>query len=355
LELGQALTQDGLPAEAESVLTETHALASRSGEDEIAALALIERAWNRTGTRGWDFEDAISVSERAIDVLLRTGDDHGLAHATRLRGHALRHRLGVTDEVRVEVERALDLARACGDKEMLRLAIGTLVNGYLVDGATTAGATIERCEELFASVRGDRVLEATVKRPLALFYAMALRPAEANDTLDEALLVFDELSSRTAQVYRWVGAYARELAGDPEGAERELIGMFEYFRNVRGGEVDTRAKTASDRLAHLYCDQGRWDEAAEIFAYDPTAAAVRARLAAHKGLPDALELAEQAAAQPHATNLTFSARLQLVLAEVQLASGLGELAHASLTSAIELFKLKGNLAGAAAAERRFVT
>ena len=58
------------------------------------------------------------------------------------------------------------------------------------------------------------MLEATVKRPLALFYAMALRSAEATDALDEANRVYDELNSRTWQVYRWVGAYARELAGD---------------------------------------------------------------------------------------------------------------------------------------------
>ena len=45
--------------------------------------------------------------------------------------------------------------------------------------------------------------------------------------------------------------------------------------------------------------------------------------------------------------------MQLVLAEVQLAAGLTAMADASLASALELFELKGNLAGAAAAERRF--
>ena len=278
------------------MLTETHELASRLGEDEIAALALVQRAWNRTGTPDWDYEDAISVAEKAIDVLTRTGDDHGLALARRLRGNALRYRAGDTDDVGAELERALAHAQASGDKEQLRLAIGTLVNAYLVGGATPAGAAIERCEQLLASVRGDRVLEATVKRPLALFYAMALRPAEANDAMDEAALVFDELNSRTAQVYRWVGAYARELAGDLEGAERELTGMFEYFRDLRGGEIDTRASGASDRLAHLYCDQGRWDEAAEIFAYDPRRARFVPGSLPTKGLPEALPLAEQAAA-----------------------------------------------------------
>jgi class 3 adenylate cyclase/tetratricopeptide (TPR) repeat protein len=353
--LGEALTQTRGMNEAEALLNEAHEFAAGVGEDEIAALVLVQRAWNRTGTRPWDYEDAISVSEKAIDVLERTGDKHGLARATRLYGHALRWRVGVTDEVGVATERALALAQASGDKEMIRLATGTLVNGYLVDGATPAAAAIRRCEALLASVSGDRVLEATVKRPLALFYAMALRADEAKEAMDEALTVFDELSSRTAQVYRWVGAEARKLAGDLEGAERELRGMFEYFRDLRPGEVDTRASTASDLLAHLYCDQGRWDEAAEVFAYDPVATSVRARLAAHAGSPEALELAEHAAADNPETRLWRRARMQLVLAEVQLATGLTAEAEASLASAIELFELKGNLAGAAAAGRRFVT
>jgi class 3 adenylate cyclase len=355
-ELGQALNQTHRPpAEVESILTEAHELAAGAGDDEIAALALVQRAWNRTGGANWDYEDAISVSDSAIDVLKRTGDEYGLALARRLRGNALRYRAGATDEVGAELERALAHAQASGDKEMTRLAIGTLVNAYFVGGATPAGAAIERCEQLLASVRGDRVLEATVKRPLALFYAMALRPAAASDAMDEAALVFDELNSRTAWVYRWVGAEARELAGDLEGAERELIGMFEYFRDLRPGEIDGRASGACDRLAHLYCDQGRWDEAAEVFAYDPRARAVRARLAAHEGLPGALELAEQVAAAVETSppSLSYRAAMQLVLAEVQLAIGLTGKADASLASALELLELKGNLAGAAAAERRF--
>ena len=45
--------------------------------------------------------------------------------------------------------------------------------------------------------------------------------------------------------------------------------------------------------------------------------------------------------------------MQLVLAEVQLAAGLTAAAEASVASALALFELKGNLAGVAAARRRF--
>jgi hypothetical protein len=276
-----------------------------------------------------------------------------------MRGNALGALEGSTEAVGAELERAVAHAQASGDKETVRLSIGTLVNRYLVVGTTPAGAAIERCEQLLASVRGDRVLEATIKRPLAMFYAMALRPAEASDALDDAAVVSRELSSRAWQVYRWVGAYAFELTGDLDGAERELTEMFEYFQHLRGGEIDRRARGAIIRLAHLYCDQRRWDDAVEVLAYDPEAgrhdAEISARLAAHEGLPEALPLAEQAAASSEArpVNLTYRAWTQLVLAEVQRAVGSAEKADASLASALALFALKGNLAGMAAAERRF--
>src|SRR5262249_13881285 len=113
------------------------------------------------------------------------------------------------------------------------------------------------------------------------------------------------------------------------------------------------------RLAHLYCDQRRWDEAVEVLTHDPEAgrhdAQISARLAAHEGLPEALQLAEQAAASSEdlPANLTNRATTQLVLAEVQRAVGLTDAADASLASALGLLELKGNVAGIAAAERRF--
>ena len=180
---------------------------------------------------------------------------------------------------------------------MLRLAIGTLVNAYLVRGATPAGTAIERCEQLprvgprRPRARGDRQAPA---RPV-LRDGVAAGRGERRDGRSGSGLRRAEFANVRRSIAGSVPTPASWRAIS-EGAERELKGMFEYFRDLRGGEIDTRASGASDLLAHLYCDQGRWDEAAEIFAYDPVARAVRARLAAHEGLPEALQLAEQAAA-----------------------------------------------------------
>jgi hypothetical protein len=297
---------------------------------------------------------------------MRAGDERGLALARRLRAIALGARAGPTSEVGAELERALTHARASGNKEMLRLAIGSLANRYLVSGSTPAAAAIARCEQLLESVRGDRVLEATIKRPLALFYAMAGQPAEANEALGDAALVLDELDLRSAEVYRWVVAYARELAGDLEGAEGELKRMFTYFSRLRGAQIDTRASHATVELARIYCDEQRWEEAVEVLAYDPDAGpgsgaigatdrpAIRARIAAHEGLAEALPLAEQtvAAGLTRDSELPRRAHSQLALAEVQRAAGLEAAAEASFAAALALLERKGNVAEAEAARRR---
>jgi class 3 adenylate cyclase len=363
-ELGHALHQTRHVADAESVLAETEERAVELQEDAVAALARVQRAWNRTGdpvAPGWDGYGG--MPEDAIEVFARVGDHRGLVLARRLYGLSL---LGSDDVAAAgaALEQALTDAVASGDKEMLRLAIGTLTNSYLYAGPTPAAAAIERCEVLLETARGDRVLEATVKRPLALFYAMSSRPEEALRLAREASHVLDELNLRTAQVYRRVGSYALELAGDLDAAEHDLRAIWTYFRVLRADQLDTRARLAMTELARLYCDQGRWDDAAATIADGDAAGrnlpgrparelAVEARLAARLGSPDALAGAEEAVARSdrRKADLTTRALVLLALAEVQRSADRPGEAEASLERAVELFELKGNLAGAAAARR----
>ncbi len=363
-EFGHALHQTRRVAEANQVLIETHDRAVQLGDDEVAALALVQRTWNLTGDPGFENARARAVSDQAIEVLTRSENHRGLVLARRLRGHALRD----TDVVAagVEYEQAFRHAQACGDKEMLRLAIGSLASRYLFEGPTPAGAAIERCESLLEAVQGDRVLEATVKRPLGLFYAMSVRPGEAIRLVREAGDVLDELDLRSAQVYRRLAAYALELAGDHDAAEHELEAISAYFRALRSGQLDTRRRVAMTELARLYCDQGRWEEAAALSA-DVNGAggkpwgtsgrekAVAARLAAYRGSPDALTQAEEAVAGAEGhppSDLTSRALIRLARAEVQASVGRATDAEASFAQAVQLFELKGNMAGATAARRK---
>jgi class 3 adenylate cyclase len=364
-EFGHALHQTRRVAESIEVLTETHERAVQLGEEEVAALSLVQRTWNLTGDPSFERGPARAVAEQAIEVLTKSENHRGLVLARRLRAHALRG----TDitAAGVEYEKAFQHAQACGDKEMLRLAIGSLANQYLSEGPVPAGAGIERCESLLEAVRGDRVLEATVKRPLALLYAMTVQPAEAIRLVQEAGHVLDELDLRTAQVYRRVAAYALELVGDLDSAEQELEAILAYFRALRPDQLDTRARNAMTELVRLYCDQGRWEEAAALSAQITGAGgkpfgasagrekAAAARLAAHHGSSDALIQAEEAVgdADRHPpSDLTSRALIWLALAEVQATVGQATDAEASLAQAVLLFDLKGNSAGATAAKRR---
>jgi class 3 adenylate cyclase len=364
-EFGHALHQTRRVAEAIEVLSDTHERAVELGDEEVAALSLVQHTWNLTGDP--DFEDgpARAVAEQAIEVLTRSKNHRGLVLARRLRAHALR----VTDitAAGVEYEHAFQHAQACGDKEMLRLAIGSLANQYLCEGPVPAAAGIERCESLLEAVRGDRVLEATVKRPLGLLYAMSEQPAEAIRLVREAGEVLDELDLRTAQVYRRVAAYALELAGELDGAEHEQEAILAYFRALRPDQLDSRARNAMTELVRLYCDQGRWAEAAALSEHITGAGAIpfgasgrekaaAARLGAYRGSSDALTRAEEAVVgAQRERNLTSRALISLALAEVQARVGRATDAEASFAQAVQLFELKGNIAGANAARRRWAS
>jgi class 3 adenylate cyclase/tetratricopeptide (TPR) repeat protein len=355
LELGKALHQTRRVEKAEAVLTETSELAARLGEDGVAARALVQRLWNRTGGPDFDPVEAQAISERAITTLTEAGDDSGLVLARRMLANVLGSH-GQTPAVGAEYERALANAERCDDREMRRLALGSFASGYLCGGPTPAAEAIVRCEELLESVRGDGVLEATVMRPLALFYAMSERRDEALELLSQANLVLDELNLRTAQVYRHVVAYARELTGDRDGAEHELRKMWTYFGNLRVNDVDTRAVRAAIMLARLYCDSDRWDEADEMLHYgrsldtsrehNPGRLAVAARLSARQGQDDAVQLAEKALAlsEPLTDNLTNRAEIWLAHAWVHRSLGLNDDADLSVARALELYEQKGNIA-----------
>jgi len=116
-------------------------------------------------------------------------------------------------------------------------------------------------------------------------------------------------------------------------------------------------------LAFLYCDRGRWDDAAACLAYGdevpvacPTSAAVfrpaaRARLAAHEGsFAEALTLAERAVeCAKVGDNLNLRARAWTTLAEVHRAAGEHARAVSAVAEAVRLYEAKGNVAAATAA------
>ena len=61
-------------------------------------------------------------------------------------------------------------------------------------------------------------------------------------------------------------AQAMELIGDRAGAEEVLVARYVRQRDVVGAVPDRLALGAAAELAGFYCDDGRWDEAADCIS-----------------------------------------------------------------------------------------
>ena len=194
VELGTALRGTRL-AEAEAVLTDAHDVAVSLGEPGAAALALIRLSWKRTGDPSIAWESREASCREAIETFTELGDEAGLADGRQLLAVSLTA-LGRLDEAQVEIERAIEHAEAAGLPELLRETINTLLYGICV-GPTPADEAIRRYEELFATAKGDRLIDATVRRALGLFYAMAGRRGEALESIRQSSLVLDDVAGRS--------------------------------------------------------------------------------------------------------------------------------------------------------------
>jgi hypothetical protein len=115
---------------------------------------------------------------------------------------------------------------------------------------------------------------------------------------------------------------------------------------------------AAFRLALLYCDDARWDEAEALLSFyrgvpdrrligtTVDRLLAEARIAAHRGDdPEATAYIRQATELLDGTDrLNAKARASAALAEVHHAAGRTAEADAALATALELYEQKGNVA-----------
>ncbi len=360
VELGYLLNEAGRGSESRLMLAAGLDAATGLEERGIAARALVHEIGHRMGDPDLDPDEMRKVTEAAVDTLRQLGDLGGLAMAERYLGLAL-FRQGRLAEACAVLERAVVDADTSGDRDKRRQVIGTLVNCYW-QGPAPVDEAIRRCEELLHSAQTDRVLAAVITRFLSVLFAMAARFDEARELDRTSSLVLDELNQNSYWVYRGATAEAKELAGDRAGAERELLAQWDWFSSHGDRAIDDRAMSSAYKLAYLYCDDDRWDEAANCLSFGSEVALVarpthrtiyrlagEARIAAHSGrIPHALTLAQRAVDYAEPTdNLNLRARIWMALAEVQRASGAAAEADAALAAAIRLYVAKGNIAAVA--------
>jgi tetratricopeptide (TPR) repeat protein len=359
VELAHLLSEMGRLEESEAMLAASLDAATGLEERGIVARALIYKMSNRLADPAADLDEIRKVAEAARETFRQLDDHRGVAVAERYLAVVLM-RQGRPEEGLVAVESALLHAEQSGDDQIRRAIVSTM-GSHLCHGPTPVPDAIRRFEALLKSTGGDRVLEAVIMRFLGFLLAMADRGGEALELVQTSSRVLDELDYLTlTRVHRVTAGEARALAGDHAGAEQEFREAWIGFRDTARYAIDERAVNAAGWLAGLCCDEGRWDEAAELVAYgrelplaETTGTALRrlcveARLAAHDGrLDDALSLARHAVACAPSDTLNLRAGTWVALAEVQRAAGAAAEADAALDEAIRLYEAKGNAAAAA--------
>jgi DNA-binding SARP family transcriptional activator len=362
-ELAVLLSVTGRTVEADRLLDDSLEAATALDERGVAARVRLHRASQELWSVTVDSGPALAIAEDALEIFRSIGDSRGVADATRNIALALQRR-GQLAACRKFLERAVAEVSTSGDQHIRREVTGSL--GYSIwMGPTPTGEAISRYEELLASNRRDRALEAILRRFLSAVLAMSGRFDEARELIRRSDAVLAELNQLLQfWVFRDAAAEAKELLGDRTGAQQELTAKWLRFREFRGRNPDPRAMQPAYLLALMCCEDGRWDDAERFVAYGRTAPeplyytrervlglAANARLAAHRGeLDEALALADRAVRVADAADvLDLRARLWLTLADVRRLRGeVGE-ADAAVAIAVDLYERKGNVTAAALA------
>jgi tetratricopeptide (TPR) repeat protein len=207
--------------------------AAARGDKRTEWLATVQHVSlkNDLEPESWTTDDVRRTAEQALAVFEELGDDLGLARAWDLMGAedwaALRQ-----DAAAKAFEKGLAYARRSTDERAERDLVGSLI-GALYYGSTPAPEGIERIGELMKQA-GSRSLEARALGLLAGLHTMQRRFEEARSLYDRCKAMHRELGTPTFQIAKGT-MHAREihlLAGDAEGAERELRWGYETLTEV---------------------------------------------------------------------------------------------------------------------------
>jgi class 3 adenylate cyclase/tetratricopeptide (TPR) repeat protein len=364
LTYGEVLQEAGDLGAAEAALEQARVLASAASDEVTSANAAILRLFLLEMVDPQHPNvDVQAETGRLMSTLEAHGDDLGLARAWRLVGtlHWNHARYGAADEA---FSRVIEHAGRAGAAREEADARGRYA-GSGIFGPAPVEEIERRCDELFAR-SGGTGYEAPALRALAIVRAMQGRFDEARELVRRASATFEDLGLRLRAAFVSESAGAIEMmAGDPAAAEREYRAGFDAA--VEMGEHGFQSTIAA-ALANALVAQGRFDEAEEMVATSEVmgaeddvstqvlAHAASARVMAARGAgPEAERVAREAVALADGTDdLNMRGDTLANLAEVLLAAGDGAGARAVLSSALELYEAKGNVAAASSTRARLV-
>jgi class 3 adenylate cyclase/tetratricopeptide (TPR) repeat protein len=356
--LGEAMMEIGEFAWGELFLNEA-VERTENAETRLLADAVLTRLVYRSfiveDLEGWSAE-VVSELDRLIPALEHVQAHAELAKAWRLLGFV--HGSVCRWSEQVEAHRsAIEHARLARNARLEARLTAEYANG-LREGPTPVDEAIVQCQAALDRGLVDRQAEALVRCSLARLRAMQGDFAEARELIAEAGRLRDELGANVIiPVTSLHSSRIETLAGDPEAAERDLRVDFEKLSSIGHKYV---LPVVGVLLARAVCQQGRYEEAAELTATveqladdaDIETQAIRRCVSAQLLLADEGDGTEAERRVREALELVDSESPELrgdclvVLAESLSASGRSDEARLALREAHDLYTLKGNVVSA---------
>ncbi|MEX0992284.1 MAG: AAA family ATPase [Actinomycetota bacterium] len=358
--LGEALLDTGDFDRARDVLDDAATRARDGGDASLEARTALVRADldSLVDPEGWS-ERAEAAARHAIDVFGRADDERGLAQAYGMLSfvHIYRCRSADTAEAALAAAEHAHRAGAYGGRYLSAYA------SALLYGPTPAPEAIERIEELRSNEDLGQSAEATTLYTLGVLQAMRGQFDSGRELINRASLIDRQLGREVVGAMTTAETLAdvELLAGNPEGAERDLREGFDAL--VELGERGYASTLAAMR-ARAFCEQERWEEArryAETSASwadsDDIVSQVvwrggKARALAHLGdVDEAAHLAGEAADLAATTDhINMHADALSDLSDVLVARGDADRAAAVLHQARDAYRRKDNEAALARLE-----
>jgi DNA-binding SARP family transcriptional activator len=340
------------------LLTEAMTASGDVGDRRVELRARIELEYlELRGRRKMSSKDLLDATAEGIPIFESVGDSRALGRAWLLAGWVRGGRFCDHAAWAEGADRALQYYKAADWPTAT--CLGELA-AALHWGATPVERAVTRCEQLLREEANDRVGGAYVSAFLGGLVAQRQNFQRARQLVGSAQVTFDDLgmSLGAATFCSQVLSEIEQLAGDLDEAERILRKLAVELE--RGNELSRLASTAGE-LSYVLASRGHFDEAdkwARVAEQHSTAddrharmrwLPVRALIHAWRGeLAVAVELGREAALLADATDdLNRRALAHSCIGQaLRLGGRIGD-ATKEFENALDLYGLKGNLAGAA--------
>ena len=362
-EFAEASIEQGRFDAAREAIDEAGGAAKAAGDARLVARSAFAGYLQNLASTGsvGNVETAVGEIHSMIEVFDRSGDPAGLARAWHLLS-VLESTAGQYDRAAEAGQQTVRHGREASDARFI--ARGVLDDAYAsLHGTTPAPEALRRCEEYLPLVRGNRTAEAILLGVLAQLTAMTGAFGEARSLAARSREVIADLGpSGLAASLSDQTSRVEVLAGDLEAAARELRRDYDVLEAMN--EAYYRSTIAA-LLGRVLWDLKRPDEA-RVYARISRELAdaddvysqvlwrvVEAKCLARSGTVDEAQALAKEAIALVATTADIELRADTLLdyAEVLRLIGLENEQGPHLREALALYRQKGDVVLAVAAER----